>query len=39
MMGLNTETKDDDGSERRNLEAMMALNAKTKNDDGFECRN
>ena len=50
MMGLNTETVNDDGSECQNWEVMMALNAETKkwwwlwtpklrSNDGFECQN
>ena len=30
MTTLNAETKNDDGSDRRNYETMMALNAETK---------
>ena len=33
-MALNAETKNDNGSECRNIEAMMVLNTKTENDDG-----
>ena len=50
MMALNAKIKkwwwlwtsklrSDDGSERRNWEAMVALNAETENDDGFERQN
>ena len=38
-MALNAETENDDGSERRNWEAMVALNPETENDDGSEHQN
>ena len=50
IMGLNTETVNDDGSECRNWETVMDLNVETekwwwlwmlklRNDDGFERQN
>ena len=38
-MTLNAKTKNDDGSEHQNLEAMVALNAESENDDGSERKN